>query len=237
MPSHLSVADAARELGLSASRVRALIDGGALAAEKVGGRWLVPWESVVARRRDPMPPGRPVAPRNVWVLLLEATDELPEDVAIDPSTRWRLRKALERQGLVGIRHRLERRATTYRLWGLPGELRRLRAAREIVLTGSSAAGALDLELAAPDTVDAYVCSRHMESVIAEYDLEDAEHAQHNVVLRVVPEAAWLLDFRRVAPWAAVGLDLASYPDPRSSRVGIEMLERVDRRRRAPEAEV
>lgn len=231
MPSHLSVTDAAQELGLSPSRVRALIESGALAAEKVGGRWLVPWESVVTRRRDPMPPGRPVAPRNAWILLLEATDELPADASVDPSTRWRLRKALEHQGLVDIRHRLERRAATHRLWGLPGELRRLRTAREIVLTGSSAAGALDLELAAPDTVDAYVNSRDAARVIAAHDLEDADHAQHNVVLRVVPEAAWLLDMRQIAPYAAVGLDLASYADARSSHVGMEMLHRLDREHR------
>ena len=55
-------------------------------------------------------------------------------------------------------------------------------------------------------------------------MEEASSSHANVILRAVPDEAWLLDGRRIAPRAAVAMDLASYPDPRSSRVGTELLE-------------
>jgi excisionase family DNA binding protein len=226
MPELVDVSQAARELGLHPSRVRSLIADGALRADKVGGRWLVHWESVVARRREPMPPGRPLAARNVWTLLLEASGEpVPDDT--DPMALWRMRKALQHQGLVAVRGRLDRRAQIHRFWALPGELRTLHGDDALVLTGSSAAGALHLELAAPDTIDAYLAAGQLQEVVHDYGLEDAAPSQSSVMLRAVPDEAWVLNGRRIAPRAAVALDLASYPDPRSARVGIGLLEQLD----------
>ena len=222
-----AVSDVARELRLDPSRVRALIASGGLRADKIGGRWLVDSDSVEARRREPSAPGRPMAPRNAWALLLEASDEpVPEDV--DPVARWRRRQALQNHGLVALRARLERRARVHRLWALPGELRALRADEGIVLSGSSAAGALKLGLAAPDAVDAYVPADRLDAIAREYGLEDAAASQANVILRAVPHDAWVLDERRIAPRAAVALDLASYADPRSARVGLRLLKRLER---------
>jgi hypothetical protein len=93
------------------------------------------------RRREPMPPGRPMAAHNAWALLLAASGE-PFPEGLGPATRWRLRQALKYQGLVSIRGRLERRARVQRFWALPGELRALRDSRTLVLTGSSAANDL-----------------------------------------------------------------------------------------------
>ncbi len=223
MPELVDVAEAARELDLDPSRVRALIANGALRADKVGGRWLVHWDSVVARRRAPVPPGRPLTPHNAWALLLEASGEtVPGDV--EPVARWRRRQALQHWGLLAIPRRLDRRARVQQFWALPGELRALRDSDALVLTGSSAAGALGLELAAPDAIDAYVPLRRLDEIVRAHALEEASSSQANVTLRAVPDEAWLLDDRRIAPKAAVALDLASYPDSRSSRVGTELLE-------------
>jgi len=226
MPELVDVASAARELDLHPSRVRSLIADGSLRADKVGGRWLVHWDSVVSRRRAPMPPGRPVAARNVWTLLLEASGE-PAGEPTDAMTLWRMRQALRLQGLVAVRGRLERRAQAHRYWALPGELRALHDDEALVLTGSSAVGALDLELLAPDTIDAYLAARRLDDVVRAYGLEEARASQANVILRAVPDDAWVLDDRRIAPRAAVALDLASYPDSRSSRVGMELLAQLD----------
>jgi hypothetical protein len=226
VPELVDVSHAARELGLHPSRVRSLIADGALRADKVGGRWLVQWDSVVARRREPMPPGRPLAPRNVWTLLLEASGE-PVPDGTDAMALWRMRQALKHQGLVAVRGRLDRRARVHRLWALPGELRSLHGDDALVLTGSSAAGALHLKLAAPDTVDAYVRADRFDEIAGAHGLEEAPVSQTNVMLRVVPDEAWVLNRRRIAPRAAVALDLASYPDPRSSRVGLELLEELN----------
>lgn len=230
MPDLVSVPDAARELNLDPSRVRALIADGSLRADKIAGRWLVHWEGVVARRREPMPSGRPMAAHNAWALLLAASGE-PFPDGLDATQRWRLRQALQHQGLVASRGRLERRAHVERFWALPGELRALRASKDIALTGSSAAQ--DLGLAAPDTIDAYLPASHLDAVVAEHGLQEARRAgDDNVILRAVPVDAWRLGGRGSAPIAAVALDLSFYPDSRSARAGHELLAKLDRELRA-----
>jgi hypothetical protein len=230
MPELVSVPDAARELKLDPSRVRSLIADGSLRADKVAGRWLVHWESVVVRRREPMPPGRPMAAHNVWALLLAASGEpFPED--LDATVRWRLRQAMQRQGLVAIRSRLERRAQVHRFWALPGELRTLRASKNIVLTGSSAAK--DLGLAAPDTIDAYLPANRLDTLVAEHGLQEiSEVGQDNVILRAVPDDAWRLASYKAAPVAAVALDLSFYSDSRSARAGKELLAQLEEKARS-----
>jgi hypothetical protein len=225
MADLVSVPDAARELDLDPSRVRALIADGSLRADKVAGRWLVHWDSVVTRRREPTPPGRPMAAHNAWALLLAASGE-PFPDGLDPATRWRLRQALQHPGLVAIRGRLERRAQIQRYWALPGELRALRNSKNISLTGSSATK--DLGLVAPDTIDAYLPADRLANVIAEHGLQQAPGVgEDNVILRAVPVDAWRLDGRESAPIAAVALDLSFYPDSRSARVGHELLAKLD----------
>lgn len=226
MPVPIAVEEAARHLRLTPSRVRALIASGGLRAEKVGGRWLVEWDSVLARERSPGAVGRPLSARNAWALLLLASgDDLPP--RFDQHARWRISQTLDRHHLVDLRSRLDGRARVHHLWALPGELRPLRAEEDLVLTASSAAGALELGLLAPDTVDAYVPAERMEAVASEYGLEPVASYEANVILRTVPDDAWLLENRRIAPRAAVGLDLASYPDSRSARVGAEVLAELD----------
>src|SRR5688572_33036176 len=63
---YFSVAEAARALGLSERRIRALIHAGALAAQHVGGRWLVSRADVEQRARHRGRPGRPLGERNAW---------------------------------------------------------------------------------------------------------------------------------------------------------------------------
>jgi len=227
----VSVPDAARELQLNPSRVRSLIVDGSLRADKIAGRWLVHAESVAARQREPMPPGRPMVARNAWAMLLAASGE-PFPKGMDPAVRWRLRQALAHQGLVAVRGRLGRRAEVERFWALPGELRALHKSKDIILTGSSAAGVLELPLVAPDAIDAYIRASRLDELVNEHGLDGVDTVgQDNVVLRIVPDEAWMLDERRTAPIAAVALDLSFYPDSRSARVGHDLLKRADREAR------
>jgi hypothetical protein len=170
-----------------------------------------------------------MTPRNAWALLLVASGEAFPD-SVDPNTRWRIEQALAHHGLATLRSRVQRRAQVHHLWALPGELRPLHTDRALVLTGSSAAGTLALGLAAPDVIDAYVQAGHLGRLVREYGLEGAQASRANVTLRAVPEDAWVLSGRRVAPHAAVALDLASYADSRSERVGSELLARLDAKR-------
>lgn len=115
------------------------------------------------------------------------------------------------------------------LWALPDELRGLR--EHEVVTASSAARGYKLKLMAPDAVDAYVPVSRLSKLVAEHGLQPASAREANLVLRAVPDNAWLLADHKAAPIAAVALDLASYADPRSSRIGKELIARLDRERR------
>jgi hypothetical protein len=222
----LPVSAAAIALGVNPSRVRALISSGAVEAEKVGGVWLVDRVSIAGRIRQPGSPGRPLAPVKAWAVLLAASgDELPAELG--SAACWRCRKALENYGLAALRHRLARRATPSSYWALPGELGALSARADIALSGPSAAGAYDLGLTGSNAVDAYVPASLAPSLRDEHALEAMSGPESNVVLRVVPDDAWLLVGCRYAPLAAVAIDLASYADPRAARVGAELVARID----------
>src|SRR4051794_36121041 len=106
MPAHVAVEDAARHLGVTPARVRALIARGHLRADNVGGRWLIEWDSVLARERAQSAPGRPLRARNAWALLLLASgDPIPPD--FDPNARWRLKQTLSRNRLADLESRLD----------------------------------------------------------------------------------------------------------------------------------
>jgi len=80
------------------------------------------------------------------------------------------------------------------------------------------------KLVAPDTVDAYVRRSELGTLVDEHGLQPPSTAvQANVTLRAVPDDAWLLDERELAPIAAVALDLSFYTDNRSARAGHELL--------------
>jgi hypothetical protein len=222
----LPVAAAADALGVVPSRVRALIASGDLAAEKVGGVWLVDPAGVAGRIRQQSPPGRPLSPGNAWALLLAASgEELPPELG--PSARWRIRRALTTYGLDALLPRLARRAKASSHWALAGELRALRERPDLVLSGSSATTAYDLGLLGSDAIDAYVPARILASLEDEHALEPKSGPESNVILRAVPDDAWLLDGRRFAPLAAVAVDLRSYADPRAARIGADVIASVD----------
>jgi hypothetical protein len=223
----LSVVAAADALGIVPSRVRALIASGDLAAEKVGGVWLVDPAGVAGRNRQQSPPGRPLSPDNAWALLLAASgEELPPELG--SSARWRIRRALTTYGLDALLPRLARRAKPSSHWALAGELRALRERSDLVLTGPSAAASYDLDLVGSDAIDAYVPARIVASLEDEHALEPASGPESNVILRAVPDDAWLLNGRRFAPLTAVAVDLRSYADPRAARIGADVIARIDR---------
>ncbi len=227
----LSVVAAAEALGVVPSRVRALIASGALAAEKVGGVWLVDPAGVSGRNRQQSSPGRPLSSGNAWALLLAASgEELPP--ALGPSARWRIRRALASYGLDALSPRLARRAEPSSYWALAGELRALRERSDLILSGPSAAASYDLGLVGSDAIDAYVPARLVASLEHEHALERMSGPESNVILRAVPDDAWLLDGRRVAPLAAVAVDLRSYADPRAARIGADVTARIDESIRA-----
>lgn len=69
----LSVQESARILGVTATRVRALIAQGALPAEKVGRAWLLREEDVLQRLSEHRRPGRPASIDNITQTACEDT--------------------------------------------------------------------------------------------------------------------------------------------------------------------
>lgn len=225
----LAVSEAANLLGVHEARVRALIAAGELEAVKVGGRWLLDEDSIARREREGSHPGRPFEAHNAWALILLASGGEP--AGTPPSVLWRLRRLLSHEGLSGMRQRMRRRSETQRFAAHPGELRYLADDPELVPSGISAARAHGFDLAAGDEFEAYVSADSLSRVVKEHALAPADRGDANVVLRAVPAAAWVLGGQPLAPHAAVALDLAESPDPRSARAGAAALRSLDKQRK------
>lgn len=222
----VSIAEAARDLEIDPSRVRALVASGELDGIKLGGRWAVDRASVARRQRIGHLGGRPYEPRNAWgVIFLASRLDAPW---LSSVARWRLEQALAIHGLAGLQPRLTRRAALNRFHAHPGEVAYLFGRPEPVHSGISAAREHNLPLVPTHEVDAYVDADEVERICEEHALEPASAGEGNVVLRVVPSGAWPFGSGdRVAPLAAVALDLAEDPDPRSARIGAGALKRLD----------
>jgi hypothetical protein len=226
MKEPVSIREAARTLGLSPGRVRAIAAHGQLSATKLGDRWFVERAAVERRRRNGAPEGRRFSPRNAWALLLLASNEDVRE--IDPSVRSRLKRALRQEGLAKLAPRLVHRAESLSFSAHPGEIVHLVEDPEFVRSGISAAGEQDFGLIPGREADGYLQASALRGFAARHALEPAE-TDGNVRLRIVPKEAWApLEGRQAAPRSAVALDLAEDLDPRSSRAGREALRDLDR---------
>ncbi|MDX6672445.1 MAG: hypothetical protein QOI91_2808 [Solirubrobacteraceae bacterium] len=224
---YVSAAQAAVELGVDPARVRALVAGGELEGEKLAGRWLVDSASLALRVRSRPPAGRPFAPHNAWALIFLASELDPSWVS--PSRRSQLRRALRLESFEKLAPRLARRAQVHHFRAHPGELARVRSDGRLVLAGASAAGGHGLDLLAGAEVDSYVSEAVLKEVVRDHVLDVASPAEANLILRSVASPAWPFESgSKMAPLAAVALDLSEDLDRRSVRLGRELLARLSR---------
>jgi hypothetical protein len=221
----LSIPEAAEELSLHPSRVRALAAVGALPAIKIGNRWAVDRMAVARRLQGEHGAGRPFEPHNAWAVLFLASGNQPDWVS--PKVLWRLRRALSLEGLRALVPRLERRATRSAFRAHPGELPHLLEDPVLVRSGISAAGSYDLDLVSGAEAEGYVREGRLTKFQRAHALEPAAIGAGNVLIRVVPASAWHLDRHDgVAPPAAVAVDLHGAADARSQRAGRQLLKRL-----------
>lgn len=220
----VSIPEAAKALDLSASRVQALVARGQIPAIKVGGRWLIERGALDERQRAALR-GRPFAAHNAWALLCLASGGNPG--GIDPSVRSRLRRAIALEGVEGLGPRLARRAESRHFSAHPGEIPYILKDPGFVESGVSAAAVHGFDLASSwPEADGYLRASALEEFIAAHALRPAG-GEVNLHIRLVPDEAWrFLDNAPVAPLAAVALDLAEDPDPRSSQAGHTALQNL-----------
>lgn len=223
LPSgHIPVAEAASRLKISPRRLRALIEQGELGAEKVGRQWLVSAADVVRYQGLRPGAGRPLSPRRAWALLFLLSGERPAWVG--PRDRSELRHHLQPRSPAHLVASVRRRAKLHPLRVHPGDLRRLRVSERLILSGASAASEYRLDLHAPGVVEAYVSAQNLRELAGDFAFAPSEAA--NVLLRSV-DASWPFDEGlRLAPAAAVAVDLLEAQDERSRAAGHELLERL-----------
>lgn len=227
----VAAAEAAQRLGVSPRRVRAMIHDHQLEARRVAGRWLVDADSLERLAGAPRASGRPWSPQVAWACLRWFDGEDEGLAALAPVDRSRLRRRLEAPvRLDELAPRLVRRARPLRLHGHPSVLSDVEQAG--CATGLSAAAAVDAGLAVRqgEHADVYAPAGRVDDLVAALALRPAEAAgTANVTLRRVPDAAWQLEGRAVAPVAAVALDLAEHVDARSRAAARELAARVENR--------
>ncbi|HEX4668841.1 MAG TPA: helix-turn-helix domain-containing protein [Solirubrobacterales bacterium] len=217
----VSIPEAASGLGLSPGRVHAMVASGQLSAAKVGGRWLIERGEIERRQRQGPLNGRPFAAHNAWILLSLASGEDPKGV--DSSVRSRMRRALSLEGVEKLGPRLARRGESHYYDAHRGEIAYIVQDPRFVASGISAAGAHGLDLVSGSEADGYVRAGALKEFVANHALRAATPGS-NLRLRAVPDRAWpFLKGARVAPIAAVALDLAEDRDPRSAEIGATAL--------------
>jgi len=207
----LPAADAARLLGLSLQRVRALIAKGELPGRKLAGRWFVDRSAVERRGRDRKLSGRPYSPANAWGLIALAEGEAA--MWLDSSNRSRLRRLLRENELQDVLPSLVRRGRRLELRAHASDLPRIEAEPDVVRSGVSAASEHSLEVVAPGVLEAYVPARRLSQLERRYRLKVSSDA--NVILHVVDGQWPFAPNQRIAPRLAAVLDLLGHDDDRS----------------------
>jgi excisionase family DNA binding protein len=220
----VSVAQAARRLGVTESRVRQLIHARELRAQRVQGLWLLPVEEI--ERREDLAPGRGrrLTAARAWGLLYLAAG-LPAPW-LNRSARYRLRSLLKERGLKSLRSQLTARGVPTPMRSHPSLLPKLREEPALMLTGATAAMELRLGLLAHDVVEGYVEADRVDDVVGRYHLRASRNP--NVVLRVVPQFTSDWPLAHEAPLPAIALDLLEDADPRAREVGEVLIERIGR---------
>jgi len=195
----LSLADASALLGVSSERVRQLVVAGDLPGVRFGNAWAVPRNAVAARRQASNRRGRPLSVERVWESIALG------DVDLSNVSRYRNRGEVHRYSMSSA------------------DQDHLAMNSRALVSGVAAAAGYG------DGVPVVLHEAHLYMAFADHGGLDrvvaaVPEALGSVVVRVVPDGMWesvyslgesKLDGRpRLAPRAAVALDLMESGDPR-----------------------
>lgn len=203
----LSVGEAAALLGVSRRRAEALIQSGALPAQRVGARWIL---SAGALRQTEhnmwREAGRPMSQRSAWMLIKQRLEG----------------HSFARPALDQIRRRLRARATHCHLFVHPSRLQLVTDSPTVILGGRTAAQVAGVPIDDSVAFDVYVRASAFEELIRESGAQRVNEGA-NLNVHVIEDEQWPFepDQRVVSPWVA-WLDLADSQD----RAADTLLDRI-----------
>lgn len=205
----MTLAEAARRLGVTRRRVQAMVSAGILPAQKRGAQWFVPVSAlrVAEHNRDPRP-GRPLAVHTAWEHIRTLSAQGPVLAVGDE--------------LDGFRRRVRPRARHRGYYVHPGFLDELRHRQGVVLGGRDAAAAVGVPVD-PGNVDVYLADSVAEAILAEVGARPAIGGNANVFVHLVADDDWPFQpgQRHTDSWVA-WLDL----EDRQDRAAMTLLDRL-----------
>jgi hypothetical protein len=217
----LMTKDAAWALGVSQRQVTDLLRAGKLSGEQLSdGTWLVTPRSISERRSLNAGAGRTWSAASSWALLGELSGQSPTGVS--QSTLARIRRRIRTSTAEEIGRKVGSRTTTHRYTADSIA----KTANELVLTGRSAADAIDTELTSQtQVVEGYLRDETLESFVRRHLLS----ADNNGDVTIY-EGLDSLDFEgRYAPDAVIAADLARSTSTRERSAGLAALEGMRQR--------
>ncbi len=224
----ISVAQAAKRLGVSVPRIHQRIADGSLSADRIGSQWAVDERSLL-RVQERSKAGRPLSARSVWaVIAVEENDRdrlHPSGSAASARARLQLERLLEPAAeavadeaavsdlAVALRSLFRNRAQRRLLRASPADLADLRADdRWAMIVDLGASGI------ASAGVEGYLDESLVDGVLKEYLLVEADR-DANVVLHVLPAGQLPYPGSRLR----LAADLAEHRGPREEVRAAQLL--------------
>ena len=215
----IPIAVAAELLNTHVGSVRAMAARGDLAAEKIGGRWLVDEADAHRLAGAHLGPGRPLSARSAWGLLLRLSG-----IPIEGYSRSEAQRIRDRAARVDVLapNALARRAEVHRFLAHPSILERIASDPRLVRGGAVALPPSPGSLVDASRLEGYVRAPDLDGMVDRFQLQPTPPSRANVWLRV-PAVDWPFDDGDVAPPAVAAADLLDAGDERSVRLAREVL--------------
>jgi hypothetical protein len=219
----LAPAEAARHLGVTRSRIYALVRQGEL--DDLGSETLrVTRESVERRLVAHAPVGEPIKPLGAWAILALASSDAAFRAHVGARlSQWeqaRARRRLKDRGLLALAPRLRPRGVARRYTASAESLLAVLEDPRGVLAGASAARQLGWLLPDGDwPVELYVPEAELVDLLETYALDMATAEAANVAIRAVPDVWPFPPHLRVVPEVVAALDLAESGLPLLAEIG------------------
>lgn len=219
----IGVAEVARRLGVSESRVRQMLRAGVVPGRRIGHVWVVSSDAVARLEGQPRRVGRPLVSHRAWAvldLLDEGQAPWLSDVARSQVRHYlaHLDEPEPHEWLSLLRHR----SRVHRVFAHPEAYSRLEGAEGVLAAGllEVSRRGFDLVGAGQQLSEVYVDGQVWRAMAERLVLREGPEA--NLVVRV-PAGVWPFLSRGQVGDAALAADLVESADPRAVTAGADYL--------------